>query len=812
MEIRAINHADFPVIATHEVRLVVLSVVIAVIASYTALDLAGRVTLTQDRARKLWLTGGAIAMGIGILAAVSFKLTDQPVEQSLHPMEPTLLAVTIGITALLILSLTLLISFLEQRISAETARRSDELEIRVEERTAQLKNANEQLRGEIVERQRAEEEVRFLQTMTQAISESKDFHSALEVTLRYVCEETGWNFGEAWIPSANGTILEFSSAWYGSNQNLEKFRQVSEGCTFAPATGLPGRVWSSRRPEWIQDVSSEPDTVFRRSRFAREAGFQAGLGIPIIDKNQVLAVLVFFMFESCQENKRLIEIVSTVATQLGSLIQRKRAEEALRESEERLHAIIDKSTAVIYVKDTQGQYILVNSWFETVFQQDAKNLKGKTDYDIFPQEMAEVFRANDQKVIEAGTALEWEEVAPQNDGLHTYLSIKFPLYDALGVPYAICGISTDITQRKQAEQALHSSYATNRALLNAIPDWMFHISKDGTFVNFKAGKDNNLLMPDEFLGKKLCEVWPQEVAVPIMDCVERALETGDIQIEEYQLLVNNTLRAYEARIVVSADDNEVMAIIRDITKRKRVEEDIRNALEKQKELSLLKSRFISMTSHEFRTPLTTILSSSQLLEKYSNKLAEEKKLQHLHRIQGAVKQMTELLNNVLLIGKAEAGKLQIKSASLDLGQFCRDLVEELQLSTGNNHTIAFCRQGECATACMDEKLLGSILINLLSNAIKYSPLGGTVHFDLICQQGEAIFHVQDQGIGIPTAEQAQLFNSFHRASNVGTISGTGLGLAIVKKSVDLHGGNITVNSEVGVGTTFTVTLPLNKQV
>ncbi len=201
-----------------------------------------------------------------------------------------------------------------------------------------------------------------------------------------------------------------------------------------------------------------------------------------------------------------------------------------------------------------------------------------------------MFRANDQKVLEAGTALEWEEVAPQNDGLHTYLSIKFPLYDALGVPYAIGSISTDITERKQAEVALHSSYATNRALLNAIPDWMFRISKDGTFVNFKAGKDNNLLMPDEFLGKKLHDVWPQEVAVAIMDCVERALETDDIQIEEYQLLVNNTLRDYEARIVVSADKNEVMAIMRDITKRKRAEEDIRNALEKQKELSELKSR------------------------------------------------------------------------------------------------------------------------------------------------------------------------------------------------------------------------------
>jgi signal transduction histidine kinase len=275
--------------------------------------------------------------------------------------------------------------------------------------------------------------------------------------------------------------------------------------------------------------------------------------------------------------------------------------------------------------------------------------------------------------------------------------------------------------------------------------------------------------------------------------------------------VNNNLLNYEARIAVSAED-EVMAIIRDITDRKRAEEDIRKALDKQQELSELKSRFVTMSSHEFRTPLTTILSSAELIEKYSEKLTEEKKIQHLHRIQSSVKHMTQLLNNVLLIGKAEAGKLEFRPAPIDLAQFCRDLVEELQLSSGNNHTIAFCSQGECTNACLDEKLLRYILSNLLSNAIKYSPAGGTVNFDLICQQGEVLFRVQDRGIGIPQADQAKLFDSFHRASNVGTISGTGLGLAIVKKSVHLHQGTITVHSEIGVGTTFTVTLPLNIQV
>ena len=703
----------------------------------------------------------------------------------------------------------------QQQVEAALEQARDELEIRVEERTVELRQANEQLQSEILERQRAEEELRFLQTMTQAISESPDFHSALGVALRKVCEVTGWNFGEAWIPDPDGTTLECSPAWYGSTQSLEKFRRLSEGKTFPSAIGLPGRVWSSRHPEWIQDISSVQYTVLRGVRFAVAAGFKAGLGVPIIaspmeDGNpEVLAVLVFFMFESCEEDKRLVEIVSTVATQLGSLIERKRVEEGLRESEERLQAILDNSTALIYAKDTQGRYILTNRCYETLLHLDKNKIKGKTDYDIFPYEIADVYRANDQRVLEAKTSLQWEEVAPHEDGVHTYFSIKFPLYDTAGVPYAICGISTDITVRKQAEEALDKSVATNRALINALPDLMFRISKDGTFVNFKAAKEDNLLVPpSEFLGKHLYEVLPQEVAASTMYCVERALATGEIQIFEYQLHLNNNLHDYEARIVVSADD-EVMAIVRDITERKRAEKDIRNALEKEKELGELKSRFVTMTSHEFRTPLTTILSSAELLEDYGNTWTEDKKLQHLGRIQTSVKHMSQLLNDVLLIGKAEVGKLEFNPIELSVAQFCRDLIDEMLLGT-TSHTITFHHLGDGTNAYLDEKLLRHILSNLLSNAIKYSPVGGTVYFDLVCEQGEATFHIQDEGIGIPKADQAQLFNSFHRASNVGTIPGTGLGLAIVKNAVDFHGGKITVESEVGVGTKFVVSLPLNK--
>lgn len=261
---------------------------------------------------------------------------------------------------------------------------------------------------------------------------------------------------------------------------------------------------------------------------------------------------------------------------------------------------------------------------------------------------------------------------------------------------------------------------------------------------------------------------------------------------------------------------EFVYVGRDITERKRAESEMRQALAKEKELNELKSHFVSMVSHEFGNPLNTVIMSAELLEHYSEKATTQEKIEYLHHIRAAAKQMSQLLKDVLLIGRAEAGKIDFTPTPIDLIKFCGDVVEQIKLSAGGKRTINFvydvaiASELEAQLPLMDEKLLRHIITNLLSNAIKYSPQGGSVYFNLNCLNEEAIFQIKDEGIGIPSDDLKKLFETFHRATNVGKIPGTGLGLAIVKQSVEVHGGRIAVESEVGVGTTFTVTIPLNK--
>lgn len=250
-----------------------------------------------------------------------------------------------------------------------------------------------------------------------------------------------------------------------------------------------------------------------------------------------------------------------------------------------------------------------------------------------------------------------------------------------------------------------------------------------------------------------------------------------------------------------------LLFIVDTTQRLRAEQAQRLTLQKQMELNDMKSRFISMASHEFRTPLAVILSSAELVKRYGSRLPAADQIAVIGSIESSVQRMTQMLDRVLLIGKADAHLLEFKPARLDLPELCRSIAQDARAQQPATRCALEVDIGEAPqSGVFDEKLLRHILGNLLSNAIKYSPQGGTVRFRVHAGDERTVFEVSDQGIGIPAEEITHLFESFLRASNVGDIQGTGLGLAIVKNAVELHGGQISVHSTVEQGATFTVAI------
>lgn len=229
-----------------------------------------------------------------------------------------------------------------------------------------------------------------------------------------------------------------------------------------------------------------------------------------------------------------------------------------------------------------------------------------------------------------------------------------------------------------------------------------------------------------------------------------------------------------------------------------------------RELNELKSQFITLTSHEFRTPLTTILGSAELLKHYGQTWTEDKRQRYLDRIHDTVDHMTRLLDDVLTVGNAEAGRLTVSPSLINILELFESAIDSLLIKSHRDRTIELTHDLHSSYVYLDQTLVLQIISNLLSNALKYSPADSAIEVYLKSEETQLLVQIRDSGIGIPEADQADLFTSFHRAKNAANIQGTGLGLSIVKNAVHLQGGQVTVESQEGSGSTFTVLLPLTQ--
>lgn len=275
-----------------------------------------------------------------------------------------------------------------------------------------------------------------------------------------------------------------------------------------------------------------------------------------------------------------------------------------------------------------------------------------------------------------------------------------------------------------------------------------------------------------------------------------------------QKLAEDRLREYAAQLEQEVEDR-TQSLKDTVHALRQAKEDISLSLKKEKELGLLKNRFVSMASHEFRTPLSAVQLSASLIEKYADHYKSPNITKHVHKIKNVVANLTTILNDFLSLEKLEAGKVEATLSRFDIIKLAEELTEEMQMVAKQNQQILYTHQGPNPEILLDQNLLKNCIINLISNAIKYSGEDTLIDFRTEINETSFILRISDNGIGIPEIDQKHLFEAFFRAQNTGSIPGTGLGLNIVAQYTTLMKGNIRFMSNVNQGTLFTLTFPLS---
>lgn len=500
---------------------------------------------------------------------------------------------------------------------------------------------------------------------------------------------------------------------------------------------------------------------------------------------------------------------------------------ALQNSEAHLQAFLNFAPSVIYVKDLQGRYSLVNHAFLELFACHLDDVIGKTDDALFAPHDADQIYQSDQQLLEHGEFRRFEETLTVHGQQHTFLSNKFLLRDADGNPSNICGISIDITQRQQAQAQLAASEEKFRNLVEHANDIIYSLDCDGVF-NYVSPNWTEVLghNTDDVINQPFQPFVHPEDVPKCLKFLQTIFSTGTKQTGvEYRVKhqdgrwrwhTSNASPQYDGTGKVIG----CLGIAHDISDRKHAEAKLQSTNAQLARATKLKDEFLANMSHELRTPLNAILGMTEGLQEQVFGELNERQFNALSTIERSSTHLLTLINDILDLSKVEAGQMELHLAPTPVSALCQTslsfvrqqaLKKKIQLRTDLPDSLP--------DIVVDERRLNQVLINLLSNAVKFTPTGGQVtlkveRLDPIEPLPKAPiktirFAVIDTGIGIAPSNRHKLFRPFVQID--GALNrrqmGTGLGLALVKRIVQLHGGQVDVTSEVGVGSCFIVELP-----
>ena len=504
---------------------------------------------------------------------------------------------------------------------------------------------------------------------------------------------------------------------------------------------------------------------------------------------------------------------------IRDITERKEAEEALRIIESRFSALVDNSPSAILLKDTDGKYLLANQQWHRWFNPEGRKIEGKTIYEFSPKDHSDSVTAMDREVIKTGITTSREYLTPRADGtLMPTVMQKFPVFDDNGKVIALGGINTDITEMKRAENELSEQQTQLQTALDNMTGGIFMFDKDLKIQIASPSFQEFYQFPDDM-------VVPGESAIDLM---KLRAERGDYGPGDHDNLLAKRFEIYHNRKPATITDTSpegrqmelhlspmadggVVGVFNDVTDRNRTQEALITAKGEAETASHAKSQFLAAVSHELRTPLNAILGFTQILKKeYFGPLGDQKYREYAEDIDSSGEHLLALVDDLLDISTIEAGKQSLSKEKLSTTEVisgCVKVVDRKALN-GGIHLKTSPLNG-LPPLFADLRATRQILLNLLSNAIKFTPKGGEITVSAKATKKKTTIQIADTGKGIPTEKLPELTNAFIRAESDAYIAekGWGLGLSITKSLVDLHDGKLEIKSNIGKGTTVSVTLP-----
>jgi PAS domain S-box-containing protein len=527
---------------------------------------------------------------------------------------------------------------------------------------------------------------------------------------------------------------------------------------------------------------------------------------------------VYHVLEATTRSLLHVPSVNGVVVNFRDVTERRQVEDALRQSEERFRVVLANSPLTVYSQDSNLRY----TWIYNPVGMTIGEMIGKRDEDIYAPEEAAVLMHLKRLVLETGRGIR-EEISITANTLKRRFDLTIePLYSDRGVVGITC-VALDMTERYHILAAQLEAEIRYEQIIQSTAEAVITVDETQQIVMFNRSAEQIFgYSASEIIGQRLDILLPPDVAPRHREYVEQfrdepasARGMGLRHADLHGRRKDGSLFPMDASIskVDHAGRPLFTVMLQDITHRKRAEQMIREAerlvmeVERDKQVMGFKERFVSFVSHEFRTPLSIILSSKELLHHYGERMTPEQREEHFRNITEQTQYMITLLEEILMLDRAQSGTMPFNPSAVDIVDFCHTLVEQMSLMDKGVHRLQLEADVSFGELLLDEGLLRHILGNLMTNALKYSPPGGAVELRVYQEAGDLVLQVRDYGIGIPPDDMRRLFEPFFRASNVRQVSGTGLGLVIVKNSIEAHGGSIAVESQVGEGTTFIVRLP-----